>query len=277
MKKYTLISLFIFFSSVLFAQSNYKYVIIPTQFSEIGSGFNPHNISSSIQRILNEKGIKSAFESSDRPFDYCDALRVNLVNTSNMFKNKLKVKFFDCQNRMVWESDGSGISKEYDKGFAEAFEDAIKDLDELPLNKNAAKIQIKVTETPAEEPIAETEVNLVPEAKPIKAESPAIEGDADSEIYRPTNLFYNYRYSVDVIENTDGSLKILILNGESLGYDKLQVIAKLSPSGLDDVYTVRWTKPDGNQLDGLANMTGKTLKISLQDGDSKEVIQLAKY
>ena len=132
--------LMLVFVQLSFAQATYKYVIIPTRFSDIGNGFNPYGVSSSLQKIFNEKGIRTVFESDDRPEDYCDALNIELEKTSSMFKNKLKVILKDCQNRVIWSNEGTGQSKDFHDGYAEALTDALSGLKELPENITAAQV-----------------------------------------------------------------------------------------------------------------------------------------
>jgi hypothetical protein len=62
-----------------------------------------------------------------------------------------------------------------------------------------------------------------------------------------------------------------------LGYDNLQNIATLKLSGIGDVYTVNWARPDGSVVTGVANLTGKELKISIPNGQNTMVITLQKY
>jgi hypothetical protein len=260
MKKFIFFALLIVITAGLSAQTTYQYVIIPTQFPDIGNGFNPYGLSSGIQKVLNEKSIKNSFQTDDFPEDYCEALTVNLVNESSMFKHRLRVELKDCRNKTIWEGEGTGSSKAFNEGLPEAFADAVKDLNELPPNTT-----VPVTTVPA-----------VAASKP-EVRLPVIEQTQDGDIYRPGNLYYNYKYFVDLVEGEGGSKNLLVLNGELLGYDNLQNIATLKLSGIGDVYTVNWARPDGSVVTGVANLTGKELKISIPNGQNTMVITLQKY
>ena len=251
-------ALLMVFTICLFAQTPYQYVIIPTQFPEIGKGFNPHGISSGIQKVLNEKSIRNIYESDDVPDDYCEALTINLVNISNMFKHRLRVELKDCLNKTIWEGEGAGSSKAFNEGLPEAVADALKDFDELPLNTTATRVVTHET------------------AKP-KAPSQVIVQAQESNIYRPGKLYYNYTYFVDLVEGEGGNKTLVILNGELLGYSNLQNIASLKLSGIGDVYTVNWTNTDGLTVTGVANLTDQELKISLPAEQSMTVITLQRY
>ncbi|MFV0266031.1 MAG: hypothetical protein ACK5HT_02740, partial [Draconibacterium sp.] len=82
----------------------------------------------------------------------------------------------------------------------------------------------------------------------------------------------------DKIDNCREQLKkeLLILNGEVLGYKKQQRIATLTPSGLEDVFTISWVNPDGGSVNGVAKLTAAKLEISLSKDGQEEVIVLQK-
>ncbi|WP_423127565.1 hypothetical protein [Gaoshiqia sp. Z1-71] len=272
MKKYIFSVLFLLAGIGSFAQSNYHYVIIPTGFPGIGSGFNPYGVSSALQQIFNSKSIKSVFETSERPADYCEALTVDLEKVSNMFQNVLKVSLKDCQNRTVWTNEGKGRSKDFQQGYAEALANALSGFDALPRNT-----------TIQSQPFVQVMTGL----KQAETISPALSreeidvhtetGEIGGEVYRPKNLYYNYTYFVDVVDADQGQKRLLIVNGELLGYENLQQLAVLIPSGLSGVYTVQWSRADGSVVTGVANLTSGELKISLPSGSEMQLINLQKY
>lgn len=242
------------------AQPTYKYVIIPTRFNDFGDGLNPHGLCSSLQAQLAERSIKSVFEGTEVPDEYCEVLTVNLTKVSSMLTNKLKVEFRDCMNRVVWSEEGTGASKEYRKGYAEAIADALKDLDQLPVNKSIKQAH-------------KTEAVAV-----VKNENPNVKQlvTVDKDSYKPVNPYYNSTYLVDVIESDNNEKQILILNGELLGYQSHQIIATLSPSGLTGIYTVIWEEPEGGNISGIAKIEGTELEISLKTEPEEKVIVLQK-
>ncbi|HKJ41348.1 MAG TPA: hypothetical protein VKA27_04605 [Sunxiuqinia sp.] len=251
MKKHLFTVLFIILTGTLFAQSTYKYVIIPTKFPELSEGFNPYGMSSSIQAVLIKKNIPSQIEEGQRPADYCDALTVDVIKVSSLLTNKLKVEFKNCRNQVVWQGEGKGQSKDFPTGYAEAFADAVSNFNKLPENPEAAT---------ASKSTKKTEVI----------------SDQDAADYQPKNPFYNSTYFVDLVDGDGNTKKLVVINGKLLGYKDLQVIGTLTPSGLDNVYTLNWTDKNGDQLTGVANLSDTELKISLPSGGSATVITLKK-
>ncbi len=270
MKKYVLALGLLVLSVLTFAQESYQYVIIPTKFPEFAEGFNPYGLSTSLQIEFKKKSIRNTFESNQVGDDYCNALTVNLAKESSMFRNKVKVELKDCRNRVVWSQEGMGESKEYNLGYAEAIADALKDLKQLPVNERAAAPTATraFTSTPQAQTTA-VQPQPISEAKSVPAST--------SSLYRPANLFYNYTYFIDLVEKEAGKKELVLLNGKLLGYKDLQIIGTLTPSGLDQVFTLEWTDADGNRTRGVANLSSNELKISLPGGDDLEVITLQKY
>lgn len=283
MKQNIILAVLLVFSVSLMAQNKYKYVLIPLHVSEIGDGMNPHGISYSAMKALNAKDIKSAFRTDDLPDDYCETLSMSFKNISSMLRIKLKLELKDCNNVVIWEGEGMARSKDYREGYAEAIKVALKDFNQLPEIKNLGLSNNTVKQVP----VVTEEVKEVRESKPVTSaelnkkiselEPGKNHVKNDVSIYRPKNLFFNYKYFVDVIEGENGNKELKILDGELLGYKNLQIIATLNPSGIDGVYTVKWTKTDGATVDGVANMSDKVLKISLKNKDKSEIISLHKY
>ncbi len=264
MKKVLMLILFVSFVGLTDAQKPFKYVIIPTQFPDVGKGFNPYSVSSVLQKIFNENGIKSVFEADQRPADYCDALTVALEKTSSMFTNKLLVQMRDCQNNVIWSREGVGRSKDFAEGYAEALTDALKGFKELPFNTMLQGM----SSTPAAPAVAVAPV--------APAAVPEVTGTTETEAaYKPSNLYFNETYFVDLVN--EGNLKkLLIINGKLLGYGKLQQIATLTPADVAGMYTAEWTTPQGEVLRGVANLSGDKLVITLSSENKPVVITLMK-
>lgn len=264
-----LILLSIFFIGIFVnAQQPYKYVIIPTHFNDFGNDLNPFGLSSALQGELDKHSIKGVFATDNMPADYCEALTVNLVKSSSLLRNKLKVELRDCMNKVVWSNDGAGHSKDYRIGFGEAVAEALKDLNQLPANTTMSALPQKAESAPKVVEVVES----VNETTPVK---PQPEG-ADAKEYKPVNPYYNSTYLVDVVEAGDNKKELLILNGEALGYKSRQRIATLSPSGLEDVFTISWVKPEGTTISGVARLTAGKLEISLKEDGKEEVVVLQK-
>lgn len=283
MKRHLLLLGFLVLCFVGKAQTAYKYVIVPTRFAEFTDDLNPYGLSAALQKEFTDKGIRSEFQSDQVADDYCDALTVNLVKVQHLFRNKLKVELLDCRNRVVWSEEGTGHSKEFREGYAEAVADAMKDLEKLPLNPLAGQVAGRTT--PVAVPVAQAETapsqavvsTPVQAPKVVSQQAPRAEVKRTVSLYRPANLYYNYTYFVDLVEKDNGQKALLVVNGKLLGYDELQVIAELEPTGLEQVFTVEWIKPNGSAVRGVANLTEGELTLSLPGDDGQEVIRLQRY
>lgn len=250
------------------AQQPYKYVLIPTHFDDFGNDLNPYGLSSVVQAELDKQSIKGVFATNQMPEDYCETLTVNLVKTSSLLRNKVKVELKDCMSKVIWSNEGTGRSKDYREGFGEAVVDALKNLAELPVNTTISGLPQKVETAPKVAALAKTEKEpAVTQVQP--------EREVD-ENYKPVNPYYNGTYLVDVVDAGNSRKELLILNGEVLGYTKQQRIATLAPSGLEDVFTISWVNPDGESVNGVAKLTAAKLEISLSKDGQEEVIVLQK-
>lgn len=280
MKKISILLTVLFAAVLVQAQSTYKYVIVPINVPGIGKGIDPYGVSSSLQKILNGKSIKSVYETPERPADYCDALIAYMNKENSMLKNKLSIELRDCMNRVIWSNVGTGMSKEYREGYAEAIEDALKDFNALPAVQYATAPAVAAPVAPAAPAVAAPAAPVV--EKPAEVGTASViaiamgpDANGKEQAYEPKNIYFNEKYLVDYVKDgNDGSF--IVLNSDKLGYEKLQVIAKLQATDIPGIYTVEWTKPDRTLWKGVAKETNDELKISISSGGSKEVIDLQK-
>jgi len=263
MKKISLLVAFMVGVLMVSAQDTYKFVIIPTTAPEIGKGIDPYGVCSTLQKILTDKSIVSLFEGPDRPTNYCDGLNAEVVKENSLLRNKVSVIFRDCMNQVVWSHEGVGMSKDFRAGYAEAIEDALKDFNKLPV------VKFTQSQVAAAAPVVSGTKVEVPA-------TPNVIENRTGEEYTPQNIYFNEKYLVDYLAVTSGDRKLIVLNGNSLGYEKMQEIATLTPSDLAGIYTVKFTQPDGAVWSGVANETGAELKISISSGDNRMVITLQK-
>ncbi len=265
MKRYLFIPALIVLYMATFAQSQYKYVIIPTYFGDFSPDFNPYGLSSLAQKELGERSIDNFFSGADLPGAYCEALTLNLVKSSSLLKNKLRAELKDCKNNVVWSQEGTGHSKDYREGYGQALVEALSGLKQLPANPNVVSLQ----ESPAA-------ISPAPQqsAKPTGQNVQQPANDLGGDIYSPSNPYYNYTYLVDLVENGEGQKELIIINSEPLGYEKLQKIATLKPTGLEDVYDIEWASPTDKRRKGIARLVNGELKISFLSEGGKEIITL---
>lgn len=231
--------------SLASAQNHYTQVYIPTVFPSISDGINPYQISSSLQKVLMDKGIKATFNKSTDAENYCQELTVVLDKRSNLFRSKVHVQLVDCMGSVVWENTGEGMSKGFVEGYAEAVADALKDLKELPQSK------VKTKNT----------------AQPVRT-LPAL-------VQNEKQIYFNDTYLVELKPKEKGA-ELLVLNSEKLGYDEKQVIATLQPADLEGLYEVSFIKPNGEVWSGMVMLKTNELSLSIAKGEEKEKIVLYK-
>lgn len=125
MKKIIFLSI-MFFSILTVAQENYNILIMSKKF-EFLKQENQYNLNVLCKTFFEKEGFQVYYTTDNLPKkianNRCDALFLDLVEDSNMFKTKIKVELKDCQNNIVTFSE-EGESK--DKNFERAYNDATR-------------------------------------------------------------------------------------------------------------------------------------------------------
>ncbi len=251
-----------------YAQERYQYVIIPQEFDGFNGKENPYGLSSSINYLLKKRNIKT-FNQKEMTIieNPCDGLTANVQNTSSMFRNKLRFILKNCTGQEVFSAEGTGKSKEFREGYTEALQEATTELYTLPYKDNGNQ----PTETPSKTvaPVVAT-APVISATTPKKPTSDIIETTNE---YEPQNLYFNNTYMFDVIVESEKRY-LKIINGELLGYKKLQTIGTLSPSGIEDTYLIEWVIPNGQTVNGIAKFVGNELHISLPSDKGNKLIKV---
>ncbi len=151
MKK-TAIFILTFSSLVTFAQkvADYKYVTLPAKLETFKEDFGLGELLTKTLRSKNYMVIPSdklqwPSEAKDNP---CSVLMADIINDSGFLRNKVLVKFKDCNDKEIQSIKGASNIKEYKEGF----QDALKQTYTLisPSNPTAQPaVQKKVQETVA--------------------------------------------------------------------------------------------------------------------------------
>ena len=259
--------LFIGLSLSSFAQNSYKYIIIPTYFSDISKGLNPYGVSASLQKVFSQKNIPTKFKTNENMDNYENTLTVDLEKISSFFTIKVKVSLKDFQEHVIWSNEGAGTSKDYYKGYEEAIKDALSELKKIPENKNYVKA---VSST------KESSLSVKKPSESIKSSTEISTKEESEKNYNPKNIYSNDTYSIDLLENSEGGKDLIIVNGKLLGYKNHQKIANLTPAGSDGVFYAKWTTSEEKTLFGTANLKDGTLSITLSTEDKPLVIKLIK-
>ncbi len=251
--------LLLIFFSISYSQERYEYVVIPKQFDGFNGKENPYRLSSSIHFLLKRRNIKAFYQGKNNNLQTpCNGLTAYLKNTSTMFKNKIRFILENCNGTEVYSAEGKGKSKEFQTGYTEALQEAMAGLQKLPYkDEGVQSIQAAIPLTPT---ITEKPIQEIVET---------------TDEYEAKNLYFNSTYMLDLIEEK-GKKHLKIINGELLGYKKLQTIASLSPSGIGNTFLIQWITPSGQSINGMAKFEGKELQISLPSESGNKLIKVKK-
>jgi len=141
---------FLFFSSILFAQKNinsYKYILVPKQY-EFQKGVDQHQLNSLTKFLFNKAGYTVLFTDENYPEDLaknsCLALKVSVNSNPSFLKTKMNIDLYDCYNKVVY-STKEAVSKEkvYKKAYQEAIRKTFVELAEYDYKYNAEAIVVE--------------------------------------------------------------------------------------------------------------------------------------
>ncbi|MBQ0739295.1 hypothetical protein J9332_33785 [Aquimarina celericrescens] len=104
----------------------FKYVVIPIQF-KFQKKDNEYLINSLVKHLLNEQGFETFMDVEDKPkdlkFNNCLALYVDLQSESESFfslQTELNLIFRDCNNQIIFESEGRSKVKDFKESYHDA-------------------------------------------------------------------------------------------------------------------------------------------------------------
>lgn len=154
MKNQTLIFIVLVFFGSFFttkAQSaielnNYKYVVIPMQFSFQDSE-NEFLLNSRVKHLFDEQNFNTVMKDhkypSDLAFNQCLALYANVKSESEGFFSmitKLRIVLKNCRNEVVFQSKiGESRTKDVGEAYKEALRDAFLSFTDVYYNYNGGK------------------------------------------------------------------------------------------------------------------------------------------
>lgn len=111
-------------SLATFAQkvSDYKYVTLPAKFETFKEDFGLGELLTKTLRsknyiVIPADKLQWPSEAKDNP---CNVLLADIVNDSGFLRNKVLVKFKDCNDKEIQSIKGSSSIKEYKEGYQDA-------------------------------------------------------------------------------------------------------------------------------------------------------------
>lgn len=155
--------------------SNYKYITIQES-KEFKN--NKYGVVDLFSSKLKQKNYTIVAEDKllSANVDRCDILTAELVDDSNMFKNRITINFKDCNNKTITITKGISSLKEYEPGFQDAIMQAVTTIAvSNPIERVQELIVEKVSpvtiqaETKKEEAVVKTEKKM--ETSTVKTQS----------------------------------------------------------------------------------------------------------
>ncbi|WP_370898973.1 hypothetical protein [Chryseobacterium gossypii] len=120
---FTICSLFAFGQKV----SDFKYVFIPEKFQTFKDSFGLEQVLAKALKgkkytVLSGNRDQWPAEAIENP---CRVLNADVLNDKSLLRNKVILQFKDCNNKMILQSKGTSIIKEYEEGFPDALHQAL--------------------------------------------------------------------------------------------------------------------------------------------------------
>ncbi len=116
-------------SIIGFAQniSDYKYIYIP---KDLEKSINKYNLDKTLAASLTSKRytiIQDKIENWPRELqdNKCQILTANIMDDSSFLKNKIKVLYKDCNEKIILEAKGASPEKEYELGYPQALKESV--------------------------------------------------------------------------------------------------------------------------------------------------------
>ena len=171
MKKFLQIFMLLLAAAV-FSQNvtDFGYINVPQKFKDFDQ--NKYGLNVLLASKLKVK--KFIINEDSGVNDPCETLNAEVLNTSNMFTNKVKVEFRDCHNVVISSLEGKSRIKEFEPGMRDALENALKQIgtsnplkyisaptkpaETVVQNETPKKVAVVEKEIVAEKPVQKTEV-----------------------------------------------------------------------------------------------------------------------
>lgn len=243
MKTSFILTTFAIFSASIFSAqsiSDYGKISLVKDFEKFPD--NKFNLRTILTKSLESKHYKVV---EQNPSD-CNALTADVLNTSNMLRNRVTVQFKDCKNNVVFEKQGISMDKDYETGFPDALQKAMI---AVPVSNpvNMAKEEVQETET----------VDSAPKNDVATSEN------NDQKTNDVSNIYKNNNQDFQKI-NLPNDQFILVASGSSVPF------ATFSKTTRQDVFRV--VMQDGSATLGYWENHNYVIEIPNKDGSVKREI-----
>jgi hypothetical protein len=226
-----------------FSINDYKYVIVEKQF-HFQNEPNQYNLNELTRFLLKKHGFRPVLESdvfpNDLKSDYCLALQCE-VTAKGFLKTTVTVSLKDCNNNIIFETEGTTKEKDFDKVYAYGIRKAFENFKDLKYNyvpkktsANASAEKAKEIKDNADEvEQLKAEIEELKKAKELKINEQALQKEQElkpivedkSKNIKTNNIYFE---------------AIAIDNGYNLvNAENKKVIHVLTKTGMDNVFTVK--------------------------------------
>ena len=256
MKKSLTFILLLFTVISVFSQSvsDYEYIYVPKKFKDFKT--NQYNLNKQLVKALTDKKYKII---QDELLADCNVLRADVLNNSNMLRNRLILSFTDCKGNVVAENKASSMYKEFDLGFQDALNLSLEKVQiSKPIQQNVSSGLKEIIKEEIPKPIDLKEV------KEIIQETPSVIISTE-----PTKalVFSNGTINLQKIQ-TGKDQFILVSATSSVPFATFKNTTKA------DVYRV--TLENGTSTLGYTENGNLVIEIPTSDGDFKREVFIAK-
>ena len=227
MKKLSIALAFISFAlSYCQKVEDYANIFVPVKFDDMKTE-NKYNLNKMlVEKLKSKKFNIIQDETIWNHSNPCNGLRVDLKDTSTMFRTKINITFSDCNGKIISTIPGTTTYKEYDLGFRDALSNATQ----------------KIGVSAPKEPIATKEINQsTTSTTSVETKTTAIEYenngisyhkiDLGSGNFNLTNPKNNQIFAVLKPTSKKGIYLVLFSNGEyAVGFEDANYLIIDNPS-----------------------------------------------
>lgn len=251
---------FLFFILIFSAQNiaDYEYIYVPKKFKDFEA--NEYNLNTLLKKALEGKKYKVIQEELvNWPLELrqnpCKVLNADLINDSNMFRNRLKLQFSNCEKNVVFETKGTSMIKDFELGYQDAMNISLKNL------QNSQPKEIEILAKPTEKIAVETVVE-----KPVQAVVTS-SNSTTSEVSKKAESYSNGAISFQKIQISKDQF-ILVGSSSSVPFATFKNTTKA------DVYRV--TLENGTITLGYTENGNLVIEIPTNDGNYKKEVFVAR-
>lgn len=251
---------FLFFTLLFSAQNitDYEYIYVPKKFKDFEA--NEYNLNILLKKALEGKKYKVIqddivnwpLELRQNP---CKVLNVDLLNDSNMFRNRVKLQFSNCEKNVIFETKGSSMIKDFELGYQDAMNISLKNL------QNSQPKEIEVLAKPTEKIAVEIVVE-----KPVQAVVTST-NSTTPEVAKKAESYSNGTMSFQKIQISKDQF-ILVSSSSSVPFATFKNTTK------SDVYRI--TLENGTSTIGYTENGNLIIEIPINDGNYKKEVFVAR-